>query len=59
MLGWFGHPNIFLFRQKNKKINNVMGHFGKKKKKKKKRSKWSNCHNLKVWGGGKVSHLKL
>jgi hypothetical protein len=35
-----------------KKIKYVIGAFWEK------RSKWSNCHNLKVWGN-KVSHLKL
>ena len=45
MLGWFGHPIIFLFFSKKiKKQNMWWGHFGKK------RSKWLNCHNLKVWG---------
>ena len=37
-------PSIFFYFKKNK-IKYVIGTFWEKKK-----SKWSNCHNLKVWG---------
>jgi hypothetical protein len=56
--GWpatlFGFFFFFFFFLKKK---NVMGHFGKKKKKKKKKKGQMrlNCHNLKVWGGLRVT----
>jgi hypothetical protein len=63
MLGWPNHigggrpPQHIFFLKKNIYICDE----GILKKKKKKRSKWSNCYNLKVWGGGedKMLYLKL
>ena len=52
MLGWFGHPCIFLFffLKKKKCDKGILG---------KKMSKWSNCYNLKVWGGVKCHILNF